>query len=144
MSCCRTWIPQTSPAIATTTSCRSSKTTEAIQTRKNFSDCLQFPWEPRAVVQYLINTKMHSLSLLRLVQFSFASADWLNEVKNKFLLQVAQPWRYLRTVQLYSVNFFLCHTQVFVCTLGTCCSIFYSCFISFYEVKRNSLYKTEK
>lgn len=152
MSCCRTWIHPTSPAIATTTFYRSSKTTEAIQTHKNFSDCLQFPWEPRAVAQYLINTKMHSLSLLPLVQFSLASTDWLKEVKTP---KTRRDWGgslrpptpvaiLLNCAAILSRFFFLRHTQVYVCTLGTSCSIFYSWFVSFWEEKRISLYKTEK
>lgn len=120
-SCCRTWIHQTFPAIAMMTFYRSSKTTEAVQTHINFSDCLQFPWEFRVVAQYLINTKMHSLSLLPLVQFSFASADWLKEVKTQrhggmwgSSPTILHLWLYLWTVQLYSVDFFTPHTGVCV------------------------------
>lgn len=117
MSCCRTWIHRTSPAIATMTFYRSSKTTEAVQTHINFSGCPQFPWEPRAVAQYLINTKMHSLSLLPLVQFSLASADWLKEGKTQRHggpPRPLTPWRHFWTVQLFSVDFFTPHTGVCV------------------------------
>lgn len=73
-SCCRTWTLRTFPAIATTTFYRSSKTTEAISdSHKTFLTACREPGG--AVAQYLINAKMHSLSLLPLVQFSLASAD---------------------------------------------------------------------
>lgn len=81
---------------------------------------------------------MHSLSLLPLVQFSSASTDWLKEVQTPKTRRGDTFW----TVQLYSVGFFTPHTGVMCAHLGTCCSIFYSCFVSFLRrKKRNSLYK---
>ena len=49
------------------------------------------PGSPGAVPQYLINTKMHSLSLLPLVQFSFSSADLTERGSNSKTQRDAHP-----------------------------------------------------
>lgn len=131
MSCCRTWTHRTSPAIATTTFYRSSKTTEAFQTHKLF-------WPPAVPV---LDKHKDALPFSSSSCTVFIGQRRVTERSSNSDTTGSFVAILLNCAAILS---WLFYTQVLVCTLGTCCSIFYSYFCFSLEKRNFNVLKKRK